>query len=225
MSNYAITFAIKQQIVTDPTARHVLLLLADSAGLNGEAAFPSRATLSNASGLSIRTVQRKLMDLQEAGLIKRGNQKIAQAYIDRQDRIPIVYDICVVPLNDQTGLPESKKTDEVTENPERGDTVTPNPVSNPDNNVNNNLGDFLSLGKQILADNNMHSRMDFSIIQQWLDAGIDPQVIRDTVRTSYTKAMASGKQINSLKYFHNAVMNVQKVANGQTSMAEEWKDI
>lgn len=89
------SWALSQQIVTAAPARHVLLCLANYADQDGKAAFPSTKTLAKDTGLGERTVRYKLDDLEKAGVIVRGNQKIAAAYIDRTDRRPICYDIAI----------------------------------------------------------------------------------------------------------------------------------
>lgn len=85
--------AVPQKELANPSARHVLLVLANYAGPGGRGAFPSAATLSEDTGLSERTVRLKLAELREAGLIVEGNQAIAAAYIDQRDRRPVVYDL------------------------------------------------------------------------------------------------------------------------------------
>lgn len=81
------------QTLKDSSARHVLLCLANYAGSNGAGAFPSASTLAQDTGLSERTVRYKLDDLEQSGLIKKGNQAIAAVHIDRHDRRPVVYDL------------------------------------------------------------------------------------------------------------------------------------
>ncbi|VFR96493.1 Primosomal protein I [plant metagenome] len=93
MSVQAQSWALRQRIVTDPTARHVLLCLANYAGPEGEGAFPSVATLCDDTGLSPRTVQSKLRDLEELEVIRRGNQELVRAHIRRADLRPVCYDI------------------------------------------------------------------------------------------------------------------------------------
>jgi hypothetical protein len=93
MSVQAMSWALEQQVITAPSARHVLLCLANYAGKGGEAAFPSAKSLSLDTGLSIRTVQTALETLRKSGVIELGNQAIAAAYIDRIDRRPVVYNL------------------------------------------------------------------------------------------------------------------------------------
>lgn len=95
MSVQAMAWALTQQFITDPAARHVLLCLANYSNERGAAAFPSVDTLSRDTGLAERTIRYKLDALCEAGVIRRGNQAIAAAYINRHDRRPTVYDIAV----------------------------------------------------------------------------------------------------------------------------------
>ena len=93
MSVQSMAWALEQQEVKDATCRHVLLCLANYADKNGRGAFPSASSLSEDTGLSVRTVRYKLDALEEMGVIRRGNQSIAAAYIDRHDRRPVVYDM------------------------------------------------------------------------------------------------------------------------------------
>ena len=89
------SWALEQRDIVDATARYVLLVLANYADKNGRGAFPSSASISDDTGLSIRTVKYKLDHLLDIGAIRLGNQAIAGAYIDRHDRRPTVYDLCV----------------------------------------------------------------------------------------------------------------------------------
>lgn len=93
MSVQGMTWALAQQIVKEPTARHVLLCLANYVGPTGEGAFPAVATLAEDTGLSTRTVQNKLRELEAMQVIKRGNQDLVAAYIRRADQRPVCYDM------------------------------------------------------------------------------------------------------------------------------------
>ena len=99
-------WALEQQEIKDSTCRHVLLCLANYAGSDGRGAFPSALTLAVDTGLSERTVRYKLDALEAAGLIRRGNQSIAAAYIDRHDRRPVVYD-----LIEKRGAPDAPRSE------------------------------------------------------------------------------------------------------------------
>ncbi|AZC88394.1 Primosomal protein I [Pseudomonas chlororaphis subsp. piscium] len=93
MSVQAMSWALSQQVVTEAHSRHVLLCLANYADQSGRAAFPSVSSLALDTGLSPRTVQYRLRDLETMGLITRGNQAIAAAYITQRDRVPVCYDL------------------------------------------------------------------------------------------------------------------------------------
>ena len=93
MSIQSMVWALEQRVVEDAPARHVLLCLANYADKAGRGAFPSTNSLSDDTGLSVRTVKYKLDDLEKLGVIRRGNQALAAVYIDRHDRRPIVYDM------------------------------------------------------------------------------------------------------------------------------------
>ncbi len=133
MSVQAMTWALEQQVVTDAAMRHVLLCLANYANEAGKGAFPSIATLSSDTGLSERTVQYKLRSLEEAGVIRRGNQAIAAAYISHRDRLPMVYDLSmergapVAPGADDNVTGCKPRRNGVQLKTQRGATVAPDP--------------------------------------------------------------------------------------------------
>lgn len=127
------------QSLKDSSARHVLLCLANYAGSNGTGAFPSASTLAQDTGLSERTIRYKLDDLEQSGLIKKGNQAIAAVHIDRHDRRPIVYDLQI--LRGANPAPRAKRgaddaagcnsqQDGVQPGTERGAAAAPNPSLN-----------------------------------------------------------------------------------------------
>lgn len=140
MSVQSMSWALEQRDIVDATARYVLLVLANYADKNGRGAFPSSASISDDTGLSIRTVKYKLDHLLEIGVIRLGNQAIAGAYIDRHDRRPTVYDLCVergAPAapgserganDDTTGC--SSRQNGVQTTTERGAGAAPNPSIN-----------------------------------------------------------------------------------------------
>jgi hypothetical protein len=117
------SWALSQQEIKNPAARHVLLCLANYADQEGGAAFPSVATLAKDTGLSERTVRYKLDELERAGVIKAGNQRIVEAYIDRGDRRPVCYNITIA--RGATNAPRS----------ERGANETPTGCSSSSNGV------------------------------------------------------------------------------------------
>jgi len=125
-------WAMKQRLATDPAARHVLLCLANYAGENGTGAFPATQRLADDTGLSRRSVIRKLDELEACGAIRPGNQAIAAAYIERDDRRPKVFDLAIergdsTTLRSERG--DSGDANGVTTVQERGVTVSPNTSS------------------------------------------------------------------------------------------------
>jgi len=153
MSVQAMTWALEQKVVSDATARHVLLCLANYADKGGKAAFPSVKSLSDDTGLSERTVRYKLDLLEEAGVIVKGNQAIAAAHIDRHDRRPVVYDIVMArgagaACRDERGANEdapgcSSRQNRVQTKTERGAGAAPNLSLNRPLPVNEpSLSDF-----------------------------------------------------------------------------------
>lgn len=140
MSVQSMSWALEQNDIIDATARHVLLCLANYADKHGKAAFPSANSLSSDTGLSVRTVRYKLDFLLSIGAIRLGNQSIAAAYIDRHDRRPVVYDLCVErgappapgkergANEDTTGCSSERNGVQLTT--ERGAPAAPNPSSN-----------------------------------------------------------------------------------------------
>ncbi|MEN5158946.1 helix-turn-helix domain-containing protein [Achromobacter spanius] len=119
MSVQAMTWALAQRVVTEASARHVLLCLANYAGPKGEGAFPSVATLAEDTGLSTRTVQNKLRELETQKVIQRGNQDLVKAYIRRADQRPVCYDIDL-----SRGAPVSPRV-EHSKDEERGEPAAP----------------------------------------------------------------------------------------------------
>ncbi|MCQ9185443.1 helix-turn-helix domain-containing protein, partial [Streptomyces sp. IBSBF 2953] len=131
--------SLPTETLKDSSARHVLLCLANYAGSNGTGAFPSASTLAQDTGLSERTVRYKLDDLEQSGLIKKGNQAIAAVHIDRHDRRPVVYDLQILRganpaprskrgADDATGC--SSQQNGVQSGTERGAAAAPNPSLN-----------------------------------------------------------------------------------------------
>ena len=137
MSVQAMTWAMKQEIVTAPTPRHVLLCLANYAGEDGVGAFPSVSRLARDTGMDERTVQRNLAKLEEAGLIVRGNPALAAARIDRGDRRPNVWNLAMEADAERGGTESPRRVNGVAavQNGvalvrERGGTAPPDPSIN-----------------------------------------------------------------------------------------------
>lgn len=71
----------------------VLFVLADHADPYGTDSYPSQSLIMEATRLSRRTVQRRLVELEASGLIRRGDQ----SRVDRipANRRPIVWDLAL----------------------------------------------------------------------------------------------------------------------------------
>lgn len=95
MSFQACKWAIDQQVVTDPAARHVLVVMANYAGVDGKNVWPSSERLAIETGLSLRTVRYKIDLLEQAGLLIPGNEKILEAEGLRGDRRPKIFNLAM----------------------------------------------------------------------------------------------------------------------------------
>lgn len=91
MSIEAVAWALNEAPVQDASALLVLIGLANHAARDGSNSYPSRDTLAGYARCSVRTVSVKLKALEEAGVIKRGDQ--AHVAHLRGDRRPVVYDL------------------------------------------------------------------------------------------------------------------------------------
>lgn len=137
------SWALSQKVVTDASARHVLLCLANYADAKGAGAFPAVATLVEDTGLSERTVRYKLDSLVEAGILVPGNSALVAVHINRHDKRPACYDIVMTTSergataapraerganDDATGCNQQQSGVQMTT--ARGATVAPNPSLN-----------------------------------------------------------------------------------------------
>lgn len=93
MSLYALTWCARGlPVEVGPCARLVLFVLAEAARDHGDGtqqAWPSQATLADRAGYSLKGAKRGLVELQEAGLIERGDQSLSGAR--RGNRRPVVW--------------------------------------------------------------------------------------------------------------------------------------
>lgn len=170
MSVQAMTWALEQRLVMAPTARHVLLCLANYADKAGRGAFPSANSLSEDTGLAVRTIRTALESLREAGAISLGNQAIAAAYIDRHDRRPVVYDLLMQRGADAAPGIERGASDDATGcssqhsgvhlTTERGAAAAPNPPINHQLPVNKQKSGSAK-GSRLAA--------DWTIPSEWIE--------------------------------------------------------
>lgn len=93
----------------------ILLLLADHADTQGKGAFPSQKRIVAMTGYSRRTIQNGLHDLETAGLIRRGDQRITE-HLGKYR--PIVWDLT---MKDFRGA----KTTPLEQQPQEAQTTAP----------------------------------------------------------------------------------------------------
>ena len=93
----------------------ILLLLADHADTQGKGAFPSQKRIVALTGYSRRTIQNGLHDLETAGLIRRGDQRITE-HLGKYR--PIVWDLT---MKDFRGA----KTTPLEQPPQEAQTTAP----------------------------------------------------------------------------------------------------
>ena len=223
--------SLPKQALDNPSARHVLLCLANYAGSDGRGAFPSAKTLSEDTGLGERTVRLKLDELERSGFIFRGNQAIAAAYIDRRDRRPVVYDLQIKrgasaaprnergAANDMTGC--SSKQSGVQEKAERGAAAAPNTLLNhqlTEEQLQRELTDVIV--EQDLQVLTVDDRQRFAMFAQWepvMKAMADQLAIAGLPFDSLTDEI-----ISSFKGFHVAKPSTVDSAAGWCFRLATW---
>lgn len=128
----AILWALEDAPVEDPKQLLVLIALADRAHDDGKDAYPARSWLATRTRMSVRSVQRKLNELEASGVIRRGNQTILSTRDYPKDRRPIVWDINLrASRGDKPGQAGCQTgSNGVTEWVERGDTCGTQTVLN-----------------------------------------------------------------------------------------------
>ncbi|WP_239404666.1 helix-turn-helix domain-containing protein [Frankia sp. Cj3] len=106
MSSTAVAWALYHAPKVDPTARLILVYLAEHADKDGRGAWPSASTIAEDLEVSIPTVRRHLKALEDGQLIVRGTQELV-AHISA-DRRPVVWDLSLdirkPPPADRSGL-------------------------------------------------------------------------------------------------------------------------
>lgn len=115
------TWALEHAPVTDPTQVIILIALADRATDDGTGAWPSANWIADRARCSTRTVRRHLASMENAGVIRRGDQRsVAHLRIDRR---PVVWDLAMEVRAEhqavEDDLPLTRNT------ATRGDTLTP----------------------------------------------------------------------------------------------------
>lgn len=142
MSVEAIAWVLNHAPVESPVSKLVLVALANHAHPDGSAAFPSVATICRYTCLSERSVRQHLDSLEKHGIIKRCDQRIVAAYIDRTDRRPIGYDIVMGGVQEMQVVRQRGAGDAVNgvqEIPKRGAGGAPKPSNKPSNETHSEL--------------------------------------------------------------------------------------
>ena len=91
MSLEASTWVRKHAPTKNPTEQVILMMLADRANDDGTGAWPYYARLAEESRCSLPTVKRVIRELEDRGLIKRGDQSKVAGFPN--DRKPVVWDL------------------------------------------------------------------------------------------------------------------------------------
>lgn len=135
MSVQAMAWALQQQQVTVPRLRHVLLCLANYADEQGRGAWPSVKRITQDTGMSRSSVLRAFRELEDAGLISPGDQRLVELYVERRDRRPLVWNLAVergVSLTPRRGVTQTPREPTGCQpDTARGVTVTPKPSIEP----------------------------------------------------------------------------------------------
>ena len=91
MSIEAVSWALNTKRVATPMQRLVLIAIANHADKRGQSAWPSQETLAEYCCCSSRTIRRQLSELEESGIIRRGDQRLVSHF--RGGYRPVVYDV------------------------------------------------------------------------------------------------------------------------------------
>lgn len=230
--NWAMTLSL--ETLADASARHVLLILANYAHEDGRHAFPATGTLAGRTGLSERTVRYKLDALEEQGLIRRGNQRIAAAHIERGDRRPVVYDLDITRgassaprsgrgANDATGCKPQHNGVQPTK--ERGAVAAPDPSINHQviEQQQRAIQDAIAEQDRQALDQGVDERQRFAMFADWQPdsrqliaqaqiAGVKPADISDSVIRTFKGYYAARQSIveNSGSWCHRLVTWFQR---------------
>lgn len=223
--------SLPTETLKDSSARHVLLCLANYAGSNGAAAFPSASTLAQDTGLSERTVRYKLDDLEKVGLIQKGNQAIAAVHIDRHDRRPVVYDLQLsrganpAPrtkrgADDATGC--NSQQNGVQPGTERGAESAPNPSLNhqvTEEQLQRDLADEISRQDQAAIDV-PDDRQRFAMFAAWEP---NAKFLSDQIAIAGLPAdCVPDEAIRKFKGFHCAKPNTLDSGAGWCYRLVQW---
>lgn len=100
MSLEALVYALNCDSVPDPLAKLVLIGLANHADAAGCNAFPAQSTLAAYAGCSDRSARRKLAELEDLGVIERGDQELVSHLPG--NRRPVVWNLAGLSVRPDT---------------------------------------------------------------------------------------------------------------------------
>nr|DAX51832.1 MAG TPA: helix-turn-helix domain protein [Caudoviricetes sp.] len=168
MSIEAVSWALSTKRVATPMQRLVLIAVANHADKRGQSAWPSQETLAEYCCCSSRTIRRQLSELEESGIIRRGDQRLVSHF--RGGYRPVVYDV------DLGGDEPVDNSDE--------------PVDNSDEPVDNSGGDRTS-ATDLRPDN--LSRLDTGVHRGRTSATLRPDtgVLRTVLEPSIEPSISN----------------------------------
>lgn len=113
-------WAMESAPVTDPTSAMIVMALADRAADDGTAAWPSHQQIADRARVSVATVKRRLRELEDTGVIRRGDQELVSHFQPRHR--PVVWDLVMDsaiahPIAQNEPSPESDSSNEAEPTP------------------------------------------------------------------------------------------------------------
>jgi CRP-like cAMP-binding protein len=93
MTLKTMVWAIDHSPTYDPTSRLILVAMADDADGEGKNCFTSVSTIAKKAAISVSTCRRRMDEMEAAGIIRRGDQRLA-AHIPANRR-PVVFDLAI----------------------------------------------------------------------------------------------------------------------------------
>ena len=110
-------------------------------------------------------------------------------------------------------------------------TDTPKPTSASSGRAHVN---FMTFGCELQEIAALPSNISFVPVRQWLEAGIDPDLIRRVVENKASSQLAAGQPIRSFNYFKEAILEAHAMATGKPQLRvvgsqlaekpDDWKD-
>ena len=90
--------------------------------------------------------------------------------------------------------------------------------------------DYLSFGTELSEIAVLPSKISFTPVRKWLEAGIDKDLIRRVVKNKSATQRAAARPIKSFKYFHDAILEAHALATHKPATSsklaerpEDWE--